>query len=172
MFTRYKGLTIPENYSGSRFKAPLVTETKTHKPSGTYGGIKTSISPAFESALKERIEPVFEPSKGESEAFENTGIQDSIDNEQNDIAKVEYENTESEPDNIGNEKASPDKEPASKNNERGNGLLGEFSSLFSQISSKIKSDDLIIIGVILLLLSENSEDNYIILPLLLLLLYA
>ena len=54
MFTRYKGIDVPQNYSGNRFKSeiiPPITETKTHKPTN-FTPTKTSISPAFESALR------------------------------------------------------------------------------------------------------------------------
>ena len=52
MFTRYKSVEIPPNYSGNRFKSEAPeTETKMHKPSAL-SSTKTSISPTFESALK------------------------------------------------------------------------------------------------------------------------
>ena len=161
MFTKYKGINIPENYSGSRFKAPPETETKTHTPSslGVYSGTKTSISPAFEDALREKSSPKKEET---FELFQEPMLEEST----GDAPYFEEETTEKE-----NER----KAPLLSRESTGNGssrLFSEFGNLFSQISSKIKQDDLIIIAVILLLLSEENEDNYVILPLLLLLLYS
>ena len=163
MFTRYKGINIPENYSGNRFKAPIETETKTHKPtqSGVYGGTKTSISPIFESAIKERTysndinEALYEPTDSyQSEEAYATSINES--------QGLDF-----------NEEFIENQDSSSKNEDpKKNSILGDFASIFSQITSKIKQDDFIIIGVILLLLSEKGEDKDVIIPLLLLLLYA
>ena len=164
MFTRYKGISIPENYSGNRFKAPIETETKTHKPTqgGVYGGTKTSISPIFESAIKERTynndinETLYEPT--DSYQSEEEAYATSINESQGLDFNEEF---------IENQDSSSESEDPKKNS-----ILGDFASIFSQITSKIKQDDFIIIGVILLLLSEKGEDKDVILPLLLLLLYA
>ena len=164
MFTRYKGISIPENYSGNRFKAPIETETKTHKPSpnAVYGGTKTSISPAFEDALRERNMNI--DNSIPSEPYTDEEYQEDTILPENNNQDILFDNLDS-----GSE-AEPNDEP--RKEKQSSSLLNEFSSLFSQITSKIKQDDLIIIGVILLLLSEKSEDMDVILPLLLLLLYT
>ena len=159
MFTRYKGIDIPENYSGSRFKAPIITETKTHKPTPpmTYSGTKTSISPAFEDALREQS---VRPIEKLPQEFDQIFTEENID----EVTLYENENSNNEEEKIS--------EKSEASNKGDTSLLGEFGNLFSQIFSKIKQDDLVIIGVILLLLSEKNEDNYAILPLLILLLYS
>ena len=56
MFTKYKGVQIPQNYSGSRFKvAELETEMKTHKPIPAYSSTRTSVSPTFQGALSNKF---------------------------------------------------------------------------------------------------------------------
>ena len=166
MFTKYKGINIPENYSGSRFKAPPETETKTHTPSslGVYGGTKTSISPAFEDALREKSSPKKEET---FELFQEPLLEEST----GDAPYFEDEESVEEVKERENEQEAPHASRKSTGNGSSR-LFSEFGNLFSQISSKIKQDDLIIIAVILLLLSEENEDNYVILPLLLLLLYS
>lgn len=56
MFTRYKGTSVPENYSGVLFRDAYAppTEMKTHKPSPSYTSTKTSVSPTFRSAQLQR----------------------------------------------------------------------------------------------------------------------
>ena len=57
MFTKYNGITLPQNYSGNRFKAyPNDTETKTHKPQEAQPlttSIRTSVSPTFRDVTRE-----------------------------------------------------------------------------------------------------------------------
>ena len=57
MFTRYNGITLPQNYSGNRFKAyPNDTETKTHKPQEMLPlaqNVRTSVSPSFRDVTRE-----------------------------------------------------------------------------------------------------------------------
>ena len=165
MFTRYKGINIPENYSGNRFKAPIETETKTHKPTqnSVYGGTKTSISPIFENAIKERsyVNDMSETIQVPDDNYQNeeaTYTQSTCEPQSIDFDEEFVENQDTK---------EPENEKSPKNS-----VLGDFASVFSQITSKIKQDDFIIIGVILLLLSEKGEDKDVILPLLLLLLYA
>lgn len=56
MFTRYKGAAIPENYSGVRFRDAYAppTEMKTHKATPSYTSTRTSVSPTFKSAQREK----------------------------------------------------------------------------------------------------------------------
>ncbi|MBQ4109064.1 MAG: hypothetical protein IJC80_06650 [Clostridia bacterium] len=69
MFTRYKGMGIPENYSGVRFREAAQTEMKTHKPSPSYTSTRTSVSPMFHSAQLQRNQGKFE----EAVAFADEG---------------------------------------------------------------------------------------------------
>ena len=55
MFTKYTGIELPQNYSGSRFKQDIAedTEMKTHRGQiSTVGGVvKSSVSPSFQSII-------------------------------------------------------------------------------------------------------------------------
>ncbi len=206
MFTRYKGISIPENYSGNRFKTPPETSTKTHKPTASYTGTKTSISPAFNQAIIEK-QRQFDNRIDEYESQDLVLGQDSYkDNEKAseidtnfdkipdnvyDISRKELENSyendsyqaeNNYDDNVGqskNDYLENDKTSDTNQNTTSQartdgkgGILEEISSLFSKLTSNIKSDDLLIVAVIILLLNENNDDNALILPLLCLLLYA
>ena len=171
MFTRYKGISIPENYSGSRFKAAPETETKLHKPSTPiYSGTKTSISPTFEEAIRQSKAVQYETVV---ENLENDNI--ISDSEEHFIENSETKevNLESSNDDEASELTDTYKESTTnQESTSGDGVLGEFSKLFGKLSSGLKSENLLILAVILLIFSENtSDDNALILPLLALLLY-
>ena len=55
MYSRYSGVSIPQNYSGSRFSSLAEVETKTHKPTFQPIPIKTS-APVVEYENYEEIE--------------------------------------------------------------------------------------------------------------------
>lgn len=182
MFTKYKGINIPENYSGNRFKTPLETETKMHKPVSTYTGTRTSISPTFEEAMRQSRTPRLviddeadnEPNMS-SEELEYESLQDEQesnsdlegDTEEERIVYPEEELKEPLCDNTYNENTTSEK-IASGNG----GVLGELGSLIGKITNGLKNEDLLILAIIVLLISENNDDNMIILPLLGLLLYS
>ena len=80
MFTKYKGVQIPQNYSGSRFKADgLETEMKTHKPTPSYSSTRTSVSPTFQSAIDNRYDS--ENQKIGGYVYENEGKEDYYNEE-------------------------------------------------------------------------------------------
>lgn len=167
MFTRYKGISIPENYSGSRFKAAPETETKLHKPSTPiYSGTKTSISPTFEEAIRQQYEPEIEELDSESDTSNDTNLfTESSEIEEASLKALEADEASKLTDTY--KESTTNQESTS-----GDGVLGEFSKLFGKLSSGLKSENLLILAVILLIFSENnSDDNALILPLLALLLY-
>ena len=158
MFTRYKGIEIPQNYSGSRFKSePPLTETKTHKPSLT-STTRTSISPMFENALKNQ--------------FESNQVEEIIDSvsefDQNDNTYIEEANENF--DNLKDEFSSFENESSELS--KGAMLLDEFKPFVSRILKSVNSEDILLLSLIVLLMSEgNSESNELIVPLLFLFLY-
>ncbi|MBO5338871.1 MAG: hypothetical protein J6A96_04140 [Clostridia bacterium] len=172
MFTRYKGINIPENYSGNRFKAPLETETKLHKPTPTYTGTKTSLSPTFEEVIRQKNNELSMPFVDEDEQDLDVTEDSITDIEDNEAESDEYNNVKEDfsinkPDNTYNENTTSRKATS------GNGLLCELGSLIGKLTGSLKGEDLLILAIIVLLLSENNnDDNTIILPLLCLLLYS
>ena len=149
MFTRYKGIEIPQNYSGNRFRneAPI-TETKTHKPSVS-SSAKTSISPSFESVLKHGT---FQP------------IEEQIVEDVSDFYENEVISEENPPIMI--------EESPSEGKDKERTLFDDFKPLVSSVLKNVSSEDLLLLSLIILLMSEGNEDsNDVILPLLLLFLY-
>lgn len=58
MFTKYTGIEVPQNYSGSRFKKEVEkTEMKTHRGqiSSSDSGIKASVSPSFQEVIDNAV---------------------------------------------------------------------------------------------------------------------
>ena len=164
MFTRYKGISIPENYSGNRFKAPPQTETKMHRPSPSYTGTKTSLSPMFEEAMRQKSVAIPNQSQFNDEEGNDFDIGIDLPNEENsEESKVPLDNKEASDTYYEN--------TTSKKSASGNSVLGELSTLIGNLTKGLKSEDLLILAIIVLLLSENNDDGMIILPLLFLLLY-
>lgn len=153
MFTRYKGIEIPQNYSGNRFKSEApITETKMHKPSMSYG-TKTSISPTFESALRQ-------DTSNELEAELENEFVDPVSNfSQNEI---DYDENFS----------SPIEAPFVEEKVVKSSVLDDFKPLISNIIKNVNSEDLLLLSLVILLMSDGNEDSSeIIIPLLLLFLY-
>ncbi|MBQ8546512.1 MAG: hypothetical protein IJ437_06200 [Clostridia bacterium] len=166
MFTRYKGIDIPQNYSGSRFKSePPKTEMKTHKPTSVYTPTKTSISPTFERAV----------SQGYQEAFESITDEEISDNvsDFNDISEENYclenEYIENKPESQENaEEFTEECAPPQKKC----GIFDELSPFIDSFFKNISSEDLLLLSLVILLFSEgNEESNDLIIPLLCLFLY-
>ena len=172
MFTRYKDFSVPQNYSGVRFKAPPETETKLHKPTQLYTGTKTSVSPIFNEILEQKTKESYQSGEGTMvddttyndeyvESYDNEEYVESYDNE----IKADEENAP-----LSEEKT------VSKENEEAKssslGKLGEISSSIGKLLGGLSSENILILGVILLLLDNQSEENLnLILPLVCLLLY-
>lgn len=53
MYSRYSGVSIPQNYGGSRFSHLAEVETKTHRPTTTVTPIKASPVPIIEDEDEE-----------------------------------------------------------------------------------------------------------------------
>lgn len=161
MFTKYKGVQIPQNYSGSRFKvAELETEMKTHKPIPAYSSTRTSVSPTFQGAIGNKLNE--ESPKTGAYVYENEDEEQYFneENEANNMAE-EYEET--------NETNSEGK----TENKKGIGaFIDELKPFLNKLTKTINNEDLLLLGLILLLASENSDEaRGAILPLVLLFLY-
>ena len=69
MYSRYSGVSIPQNYGGSRFSHLADVETKTHRPTTTVTPIKASPVPIIEVDNEEnKID--YELVKEDEECFE------------------------------------------------------------------------------------------------------
>ena len=69
MYSRYSGVSIPQNYGGSRFSHLAEVETKTHRPTTTVTPIKASPVPIIEDEDEEN-EIDYELVKEDEECFE------------------------------------------------------------------------------------------------------
>jgi hypothetical protein len=69
MYSRYSGVSIPQNYGGSRFSHLAEVETKTHRPTTTVTPIKASPVPIIEVDNEEN-EIDYELVKEDEECFE------------------------------------------------------------------------------------------------------
>jgi hypothetical protein len=68
MYSRYSGVSIPQNYGGSRFSHLADVETKTHRPTTTVTPIKASPVPIIEVDNEEN-EIDYELVKEDEECF-------------------------------------------------------------------------------------------------------
>ena len=151
MFTRYKGIEIPQNYSGSRFKSEApITETKTHKPSPSFA-TRTSISPSFERIIAPQ------------DVNEELEIDVDLTNDTN--TDIEYEDT------ISNSSLRfEDVEEKCESDKKS--LLDEFKPLIFKTIKNVNHEDLLLLSLVILLMSEGSENSSeLIIPLLFLFLY-
>ena len=162
---------------GNRFKSeiiPPITETKTHKPTN-FTPTKTSISPAFESALRTSQNMYQEEKMFDSVSdFEEDDYETNTENEK--ISEQEFDTYESyKEDSFINENQSQaddykESEKASTYQEKS--LLDEFKPLIGKIFGNVNSEDLLLISLVILLMGESNESsNDLIIPLLFLILY-
>lgn len=162
MFSKYKGIEIPLNYSGSRFKSSEVeTEMKTHKPSPSYRSTKTSVSPTFQSAINQAVNASY-TQETPPDVYEMRDDFDEVQKFSEEPLMV-----------IDNEEY--DEQPSENEGEEKKGLSSIFDEIkpfFEKLKSSIKGEDLLLISLIILLVSEGGNDSLeSILPLLLLFLY-
>ena len=176
MYSKY---TVPENYSGVRFKAPIIeTETKLHKPTPSYTSTRTSVSPTFQNAINARIsKEIYEKTSEDVANFnENAPFSPSVEEDYLENKELSTESSfESKVDENIDEFPNERSEIDTNENEKrtGIGLFGkEFLPILSKITSKISTEDLLLLSLILVFASEeNSEAKDLLLPLLLLFLY-
>lgn len=150
MFTKYNNVSIPKNYSGSRFhQGNDDTEMKTHRATESIPSTnitKTSVSPYFRSNLIKESSLATEDS--EDSSFE-----------------VPYDASMEE-------KAEIIDTPADKDSDSSTGNLtpNDEEGALSRLFKNIKNDDLLLLALILLLSkdgADNSFDAIVILALLL-----
>lgn len=149
MFTKYSGIDVPKNYSGSRFKQNLETEMKTHKapiiqPAPTV--TKSSPQPSFQSIIDKAVS---DEKETPSDYTEHT---DAPSNEIPDPVSI------IEPSREGDVDVPADRSYA--------------NSALSSLLESLNGDDLLLIALIILLSgNEGYENKEIIVTLALLLLY-
>ena len=189
MFTKYNGINLPKNYSGTKFRQPPEDTTmKTHRPQDEkfkmQGIIKTSVSPSFQSIIDNAsvknntdYSPIEEQSdvnfyKSESLPYGNDEELSSNDNVNSllmpDDCLVE-ENTSKEVCSICNDSDKHNNTDSLKKEFFPINLLKENG--FSRLIEGISKDDLLLIALIALFAQEHtagSQDAIIILALLLL----
>lgn len=168
MYSRYN---IPKNYSGNRFKEPLIeTETKFHKPSPSYTSTRTSVSPTFQNALNEQS--IKKTGDGVYDFAESDSIAPNFDGEEFTPPIADFQDEQKNP-FLGDTEQDGNGDFSSNEKEKGQSPLGkEILPLVSKVLSNINHEDLILISLILLFVSEeNSEAKSLILPLMILYFY-
>ena len=78
MYSRYSGVSIPQNYGGSRFSHLAEVETKTHRPTTTVTPIKASPVPIIEDD-DEKIEADYQFEEDIDESSEQAIDEDEQD---------------------------------------------------------------------------------------------
>ena len=78
MYSRYSGVSIPQNYGGSRFSHLAEVETKTHRPTTTVTPIKASPVPIIEDE-DEKIEAEYQFEEDIHESSEQAIDEDEQD---------------------------------------------------------------------------------------------
>ncbi len=78
MYSRYSGVSIPQNYGGSRFSHLAEVETKTHRPTTTVTPIKASPVPIIEDEY-EKIEAGYQFEEDIDESSEQAIDEDEQD---------------------------------------------------------------------------------------------
>lgn len=78
MYSRYSGVSIPQNYGGSRFSHLAEIETKTHRPTTTVTPIKASPVPIIEDE-DEKIEADYQFEEDIDESSEQAIDEDEQD---------------------------------------------------------------------------------------------
>lgn len=148
MFTKYNGIEIPKNYSGSRFKSLSDVEMKTHKAtvsSPPMQEIKSSASPSFQEVIDKTVSEL-------KETDENIEISEPLTQISDTPACISVD-----------EESNGASFPQEKALHRELGIL--------KLLDKVKQDDLLLIALIILFASDSSEnslDAVVILALLLL----
>ncbi len=179
MFTRYKGIDIPKNYSGNRFRAPIETEMKTHSGE-IISASRTSVSPSFNNGISSFQDKDEVENEGKNIDFEATEQNSDYRQEapySSELKEGGYENTNKysesydfEENNYDDENRAQthqeiDESPSpvcdiSDNNEKQRGnFFKELSSVFNKLFKNSKSDDMLLLFIVLLLANDKNENN-------------
>lgn len=158
MYTRYSGVDVPQNYSGSRFRKKIIEETEMKVHTSTaQGAVKSSVSPTFESQIKGEHLPitVSENDSDYSETVEDVAENDASGEE---YTSLQYEVT---------------KENDDREQNIGRSILNDLNlSSITEYLKSIKGEDLLLIALIIFLASDKDvSNNDIIILLALLLIY-
>ena len=155
MFSKYSGISIPKNYSGSRFSNPSETSMKTHSPK-VNGAVKSGHSPTFATPKPEETNGI---AMGEQtfEVFsDDTAEEDIFDNQPNEVDDEEFSPLSEKLDDVSIKEQGHDEHSEKKDSSFLNSF--DFSSIKS-FFSHFDKDGLIILGIILLLISDESQKN-------------
>lgn len=143
MFSKYFGMNIPPNYSGSRFSSIEKTETKLHRPD-------------MQMAVKSSLSPSFSPSGAVNESFVYNDIDDETGLDVDEVFDDANDNFGEE--NIENCSLDAKKEDC-ENETHERGKLGFDIHSLRSLFSGIEKDELIIIALIILLITDEGKEN-------------
>lgn len=171
MFSKYFGMNIPPNYSGSRFSPIERTETKLHRPDNQTA-VKSSHSPSFLAKSASEAPVINDDTESLAEAYA-----------EDDSAYAEDESayTADEQESSGHELYSQESEiecvvrdePISNSfKESRHGGLGLDLQSLRGLFHGIERDELIILALIFLLITDEGQENDEIISVLVLLLLS
>ncbi len=188
MFTKYNGINLPKNYSGTKFKQPAEdTKMKTHRAQDekpiTKGVIRTSVSPSFQSALDKTMQEAnaacdvsYSLSEDKGTSFTDEGLSLSVSDDNNSFLTEGDENAS----NMAEEYDSTNdlsNIPKEKDDEAGVCMLGDTEkntckekndyfplsllkeSGLGRLIEGVNKDDLLLIALIVLFARENLDTS-------------
>ena len=152
MFTKYsKGVNIPQNYSGDRFRKEIEeTKTTVHRAQDTISSIstvRTSVSPSFQDAIEKKVAETLTPEEAVTAEIDKDDFEENEETQTKEQRAEQVENTS----------------PALLSFLKASGI--------NHLWESIRKDDLLLIALIILLSSDkdgNGLDAIVILALLLL----
>ena len=162
MFSKYFGMNIPPNYSGSRFSPIERTETKLHRPDNQTA-VKSSHSPSFLTKSVSEAPVINDDTEVLAEAYAEDESAYAEDESAYTADEQELYSQESEIECVVKD------EPISNSFKGGLGLdLQSLRGLFHGI----ERDELIILALIFLLITDEGQENDEIISVLVLLLLS
>ena len=169
MYTRYKGISIPENYSGTRFvqENPLSYPNDTNINKGVSESVKTSVSPKYKEEIERRLHSSFEEAEN-NQAEEENKEEWSVSYEKSDTDEGIYDKNREGGENEATPANSIQDEASSKEPQRQ--AIKEIGASLSKLFSPKQSDDFLLLMLCLLIFNENAEGSVDILVILMLLL--
>lgn len=169
MFTKYNGINLPNNYSGTKFKQPIEdTNMKTHRAQDerpiTRGVVRTSVSPSFQGALDKAVEKASSENYAPVNEVFDSYVNDPLATDTQDEGQFEKEAIDNEG-TIDGERASDaegtiDGTSISAPKKRDNSTFGLLNELgLGHLFESIHKDDLLLIALIILFAQEHLQDS-------------
>ena len=164
MFSKYFGMNIPPNYSGSRFSPIERTETKLHRPDNQTA-VKSSHSPSFLAKSVSEAPVINDDAEALAEAYAEDESAYTADEQES--SEQELYSQESELECVVKD------EPISNSfKESRHGGLGLDLQSLRGLFHGIERDELIILALIFLLITDEGQENDEIISVLVLLLLS